>query len=139
MAENTSSAQAVAAEHLKAPWGSMQPPEAATADERLWGMLANVLAIVVLGPVVAWLVKGESKFVKFNALQMIFMFVVSIACSIVLTILATVLGALVLPLSGLVSLAFLVALVVVAIKAHGGVIFKLPVIGGIAYKAIYGA
>jgi uncharacterized protein len=127
------------------PWGPVQPPQPATEDEKLWGMLANILGLVFLiGPIVAYLVKGESKFVKFNALQMIFLqlacLVVAIILGIVFTVLASVpiVGTLVLSvLSPLLSLAMLVGLVLLALKAKEGILYRLPVIGEAARKNVY--
>ena len=55
-----------------ANWGATTPAETLSADEKLWGMLANLLGLCfLLGPIIALVLKGSSKFVKFNAIQMI--------------------------------------------------------------------
>jgi uncharacterized membrane protein len=145
---NAASAKlAVEGAFAQGAWGKTQPPTAPNADEKLWGMLANVGAIFwIFGPAVVFFMKGKtSPFVKFNALQMIFfcvvMFVVSIALQIVFTVLATVpiVAQLLLPLWSLVGLAFLVLWIFISIQAYSGVLFRLPVIGNIAFKNAYNA
>ncbi len=126
-------------------WGDSQPPEALSADERLWGMLANLLGIIwLLGPIVALIAKGSSKFVKFNALQMIFLCLVlipiGIALGIAFTILAFVpiVGWLIISVvSPVLSLASLCLIVFLGIKANNGVLYRLPIIGDMAYKNAY--
>ena len=140
-------AKAAAVEALKEGWGDSAPPSPATEDEKTWGMLANVLGFFfIIGPVIAWFMKGDSKFVKFHALQMILVNVVCFTVGIVLGVCFTVLAAV--PMVGwavvsivspLFSLAMLVLLVWLAIKAKGGSLYKLPSIGAFAYKTVYEA
>lgn len=138
-------AQVEAVAAFKDGWGESAPPAPATEDEKLWGMLANFLGLFfIVGPLVAWFVKGDSRFVKFHALQMIFLnlvgFVVGIVLGICLTMLAMVpfVGMLVGTVVGpLFSLAMLVLLVFLGLKAKSGAIFKLPVLGAYACKSVY--
>lgn len=140
-------AQAEAAAAFNEGWGGNVPPEPVAEDEKLWGLLANLLGLFfVVGPLVAWLVKGDSRFVKFHALQMIFLNLVSFAAGIVLALCLTMLamvpfvGMLVGTVIGpLFSLAMLVLLVFLGLKAKSGVLFKLPVLGALAYKHVYQA
>lgn len=145
MAGETGNIQATAAESLKSPWGEMAAPEAPNADEKLWGMLANILGLFFLiGPIVALVLKGNSKYVKFYAIQMLCWNVVGFGLGVVLGVLFTVLatvpmiGMLVINiLSPLLSLVFLVLLVFLALKANSGVIYKLPAIGEFSFKKAY--
>jgi uncharacterized membrane protein len=135
----------LAANAAAQPWGATQPPQAPSEDEKLWGMLANLLGLVFLiGPLVAFFLKGESKFVKFNALQTIFLQLACVVLSIVLGVVFTVLasipivGTLILSVIGpLLSLAMLVGLVLLALQAKAGVLYRLPLIGEIARTTVY--
>lgn len=127
-------------------WGEMTPPEAPTDDERQWGMLSSLLSLFCLiGAILGFIVKGQSKFVKFYCLQMLFLFVVTFAVNIVFTIAFFILAWIV-PflifgmhlMSLLMMLAYLGAVVIQALKANQGMIFKLPLIGSFAYKLAYG-
>jgi uncharacterized membrane protein len=137
--------KAAAVASLNASWGEMAAPEAPSADEKLWGMLANLLGLFFLvGPIVAFVLKGNSKFVKFYALQMICWNVIAFAFCIVLgtcfQVLAAVpmVGMLVINvLSPLISLVFLAALIILALKANSGVIFRLPLVGQFAFGKAY--
>ena len=140
-------AKAAATAAFKEGWGGSAPPVEATEDEKLWGMLANLLGLIfIIGPVIAWFVKGDSKFVKFHALQMILLnvvcFVFGIALGICFSILAAVPGigwTVISIVSPLFSLAILVLLVFLAIKAKGGSLYKLPALGAFAHKTVYEA
>jgi len=145
VSDNTLNAEAAGRAAMAGAWGAVLPAEAPTADEKLWGMLANVLGLVFLiGPVAVLLLKGNSKFVKFNALQMICWSVVGIAVSVVLGVCFTVLAAVpfvgllvIRILSPLISLCFLGLLVFLALKANQGILFRLPFIGPFAYGKSY--
>lgn len=83
-------AKAAAAKVWNAGWGEVQPPAQANEAEKLCGMLANVLGLIfIVGSLVAWFVKPSSKFVKFYALQMIFLHLAGLAVGIVLNVLLT--------------------------------------------------
>lgn len=135
-----------------ATWGEFQPPEPATADDKLWGMLANisVLFFSILGPVAALVIKGgTSKFVKFYSIQMLLVGAALIGFSIITTIafvilsyvpiLALVAFFVVMGLYGLLGVAALALIVILGLKANSGVIYKLPMVGPMAYKMAYGA
>ena len=127
-------------------WGESQPPEPPSEDDKLWGMLANFLGIIwLLGPIAALITKGNSKFVKFNALQMIFLCLVLLPVSFVLGSVFYVLnfvpvvGWLILTVfSPMLSLACLLLIIFLGLKANKGLLFKLPLIGLMAYKNAYG-
>jgi len=128
-------------------WGESAAPALPSADEKLWGMLANIAGLFFLvGPIVVLLLKGNSKFVKFYAIQMICWSIIGIALSVVLGVLFTVLAAVPMVgmlvinvLSPLISLLFLGLLIWLTLKANSGLIFKLPMIGPFAYGKAYDA
>jgi uncharacterized membrane protein len=101
--------------------------------------VAGMLAYVTFIPAVIFLVLepyNKSRFVRFHAFQCIFLTVAAVAAHIVLGILTVVpfLVLLTFPLHALVSLAWLVASVLLALKANQGQKYKLPVIGDLAEK-----
>ena len=101
--------------------------------------VAGMLAYVTFIPAVIFLVLepyNKSRFVRFHAFQCIFLTVAAVAAHIVLGILTVVpfLVLLTFPLHALVSLAWLVASILLALKANQGQKYKLPVIGELAEK-----
>jgi len=101
--------------------------------------VAGMLAYVTFIPAVIFLVLepyNKSRFVRFHAFQCIFLTVAAVAAHIVLGILTVVpfLVLLTFPLHALVSLAWLVASILLALKANQGQKYKLPVIGDLAEK-----
>ena len=95
------------------------------------------LAYLTIIPAIVFLVIGpfnKRRFVRFHAFQSIFYFVAWIAVDICLTIIGHIpfLGWATLFLWPLVSLVLFVILLVLALKAYQGQLFKLPVIGDIA-------
>ena len=122
-------------------------PAAPAATASTAGMADNVagmLAYVTIIPAIIFLVMepyNKSRFVRFHAWQNIFLHVAVIAIWIVLMILTV--AASIIPIIGhlivmLLGLAVWVGLVVVWIillmKANGGQMWKLPVIGDLAEK-----
>jgi uncharacterized membrane protein len=101
--------------------------------------VAGLLAYVTFIPAVIFLVLepyNKSRFVRFHAFQSVFLTVAAVAIHIVLGILTVVpfLVLLTFPLHALVSLAWLVASILLALKANQGQTYKLPVIGDLAEK-----
>ncbi len=133
--ENANS-PAAALEGLNLSWGASAPPQAASPDERLWGMLANVLGLVfIIGPLVPYFLRAQSRYVRFYALQMVFLNIVGLLVGIVLGIALGILSIVpILPalISGVFGLAFLGLLIFLSVKAHQGVLFRLPAIGALA-------
>jgi uncharacterized membrane protein len=132
---------------VAAAWGPVAPPEAPSADDKLWGMLANLLGILwLIGPALAWLLKRDSKFVRFNALQMLLIHAVGLVIGILLGVCLTVLAfvpmlgmlvaSVISPLFGLLALALIIFL---AIKAHNGIAYRLPVLGPVSFARSYEA
>ncbi len=135
--------------HIGSPaplvWGDTELSESPTQDERMWGMIANASALFMVGPLLILLIKSsESKFVKFNAMQMIMVQVVCMALSIALQIVVfsmvvimPTLATMMLPFFSLIGLAMLATLCVLASKAYNGIAFRLPVLGPFAYTKTY--
>ncbi|MBI3831291.1 MAG: FHA domain-containing protein [Planctomycetes bacterium] len=127
-------------------WGDMTPPIAPTDDEKQWGMLAAILSLFCLiGAILGLVLRPQSKFVKFYSMQAILFACVGITFAIALSIMVMLIswvvpffGILFIPVSLLINLAFLVAVVIQALKANKGILYKLPLIGGYAYNLSYG-
>ena len=99
--------------------------------------VAGALAYLTIIPAIVFLVIepfNKRRFVRFHAFQSIFYFVAWIATDICLSIIGHIpfLGWATLFLWPLVSLVLFVILLVLALKAYQGQMFKLPVIGDIA-------
>src|SRR5438874_12297779 len=105
--------------------------------------LGLVLAIVFL------FTEKENRFVKFHAVQSLFLVALEIVAGIVIQILGMILGLalnmvnmswiaglLTWLLGCLVLLIFLIFLVIGGIKAYGGQWYKLPIIGEFAWKTV---
>lgn len=114
-------------------------------DGNVTALIGYIIGIVAL---VLIFIEKDNKFVRFHAFQSVFLFVAYIACIILMVIvgiiaavigaasstLGTIVGLLVMLLWLVVVFGFLGALIFAAIKAYGGAMFKLPIIGGLAEK-----
>jgi uncharacterized membrane protein len=118
-------------------------------DSNLGAMLCYIANIVcclgIVLSVVFLITEKENRFVKFHALQSLFLFVVYAALAILVQIIGLVLRiAIGLLLAGLVTWglwAFVTLIVVIVwiwagIKAYGGQWYKLPGIGDVAFKMV---
>lgn len=118
-------------------------------DSNLGAMLCYIANIVcclgIILSVVFLITEKENRFVKFHALQSLFLFVVYAALAILVQIIGLVLRiAIGLLLAGLVTWglwAFVTLIVVIVwiwagIKAYGGQWYKLPGIGDVAFKMV---
>jgi len=108
----------------------------------LLGYIIGIVAIVLI------FIEKDNKFVRFHAFQSVFLIVAYIACIIGMVILGiiaavlgqvsgalgTIVGLLIMLLWFVVVFGFLGSLIYCAIKAYGGTMFKLPVIGNLAEK-----
>jgi uncharacterized membrane protein len=109
----------------------------------------NVIALLCYSPVaIVGIIMGlavepykNSKLVRFHAFQSLFMFLGIVALMITLSILGVVLSAvagplalLLLPLNFLIWIGCIVLSIFMMIKAYGGHMTKLPVVGAIAAK-----
>ena len=123
-------------------------------DSNLAAMLCYVSYFVcclglVLG-IVFVITEKENRFVKFHALQSLFLFALFLVLGIILNILAYVMGYVFTLVVGLpwiagiltwllglfLLLIFVILLIIAGIKAYGGQWFKLPVIGNFAWNAV---
>jgi uncharacterized membrane protein len=106
--------------------------------------LGLVLAIVFLAT------EKENRFVKFHAVQSLFLVATQIAVSIVVGILGLIVSMvldmihlsfvgwiLVLCLRFLIFFIFVVIWIIAGVKAYGGQSYKLPLIGGFAWNTVY--
>lgn len=122
----------------KCPAGAGQSTSiVAPAGAGLTDNVAGALAYLTIIPAIVFLVIepfNRRRFVRFHAFQSIFYFVAWIAADICLSIIGHIpfLGWATLFLWPLVSLVLFVILLVLALKAYQGQMFKLPVIGDIA-------
>jgi uncharacterized membrane protein len=98
-----------------------------------------MLAYITIIPAIIFLViepYNKSRFVRFHSFQSIFFCVAWVAVSIALSIFSFVpfLGLIMLPLHLVIWLGGLALWVVLLLKANGGQMWKLPIIGDIAEK-----
>jgi len=126
-----------------------------TDDEKLWGMLAHVLALTMYvaplvgnlaGPAVAYFArKDQSKFVRFHAIQSFVLQLALLAVAIGLSIPTILLlfvtrGFLIYDLwrfFALAGVAVAVYVVLMGLKAKNGEFCKYPIVGDWAYKKVY--
>lgn len=112
-------------------------------DGNLAALLGYIIWIVAL---ISVIMEKENRFVKFHAIQSLLLHATAIIVFIALIILLMILG-IILAFAGMGALAgvlwllymvvvvgYIVALVYSAVKAYGGLEFKLPVIGDMAEK-----
>ncbi|MCZ7648866.1 MAG: DUF4870 domain-containing protein [Planctomycetota bacterium] len=131
-----------------------QAASGVTADEKQWGMLAHLLVLSgyiipfgnFIAPVVVFFMKkDESKFVKFHALQSIFLqlalFVVMLILMIPIIILTFITAGLatllMIPLFGLIGIGLLIYVIMIGLKANKGELARYYFVGDIAYKKVY--
>ena len=112
-------------------------------DGNLAALLGYLIWVVAL---ISVIMEKENRFVKFHAIQSLLLHAAAVIVFIALVILLTILGIMLAfaglgPLAALlwllymvVVVAYIAALIFAAVKAYGGVDFKLPVIGGMAEK-----
>ena len=113
------------------------PPVASAAG--MADNVAGMLAYVTIIPAIIFLVMepyNKSRFIRFHSFQSVFFFVAVLAIHIALSIITVVpfMIFLTFPLHMLVFLGTIVLVVVLAIKANSGQMYKLPVIGDMAEK-----
>ena len=112
--------------------------------------LANFICCLGLVLAVIFLVtEKENRFVKFHAVQSLFLVVLEIVFAIILEILTVILrlalsivdmgwiaGLLTWVLGIFLLFIFFILLLIAGIKAYGGQEYKLPLIGGFAWKTV---
>ncbi|HSQ23512.1 MAG TPA: DUF4870 domain-containing protein [Pyrinomonadaceae bacterium] len=112
-------------------------------DGNLAALLGYIIWIVAL---ISVIMEKENRFVKFHAIQSLLLNAAAVIVFIALMILLTILG-IMLAFAGLgalgailwllymvVVVGYIAALIYAAVKAYGGVEFKLPIIGNMAEK-----
>jgi len=139
---NTCGAQIADGTTMCAACAGRAPAAPAATIATAGGMTDNVagmLAYITIIPAIIFLVVdpyNKSRFVRFHSFQSIFFFLAVFAIHIVLSIF-TIVPFLILitaPLHLLVFLGTIALVVVLALKANGGQMYKLPVIGDLAEK-----
>jgi len=99
-------------------------------DENVAGLLCYVFGIVT--GVIFMMIEKENRFVRFHALQSIFVS----AAIIVLNIAVNLVPLLGMLISFLLSAAAFILWIVLMVKAYQGQMFKLPIIGDMAEKQL---
>ena len=145
---------------MSAPYPESGPPSGAPGGKTSIGLdsntgamlcyIANFLCCIGLILAVVFLVtEKENRFVKFHALQSLFLALVQIAVSLIMGLLTQILGIIL----GMVHLGFLafflnwglgfillfifaIVWVIAGIKAYGGQWYKLPLVGNFAWNAV---
>ena len=145
---------------MSAPYEAGGPPSGAPGGKTSLGLdsnvgamlcyIANFLCCIGLVLAIVFLVtEKENRFVKFHALQSLFLALVQLGLCLVMGILTTILGIIL----GIVHLSFLafflnsglgfvlliafaISLVIAGMKAYGGQWYKLPLIGNFAWNAV---
>ncbi len=113
--------------------GGAAASPAATTSGGLADNVAGMLAYVTIIPAILFLVLepyNRNKFIRFHAFQCIFLCVVLIVIHFALMMIPFIGWV----ISILVGLAALALWIVLLIKAYGGEMFKIPVIGDLAEK-----
>jgi len=107
-------------------------------DGNITALLGYIIWVVAL---VALLIEKDNRFVRFHAVQSLIYTAAIVVVAIVLSIFTTILAFISGTLAGLFSLVFmllwlgaLVGIIILAIKAFQGQMFKLPVVGDMAEK-----
>ncbi len=145
---------------MSAPYEAGGPPSGAPGGKTSLGLESNVGAMLCyianflccLGLVLAivfLVTEKENRFVKFHAWQSIFLVGLEIVLGIILEILTVILrlalsiadlgwiaGLLTWVLGVFLLFVFAILLIIGGIKAFGGQWFKLPIIGGFAWKTV---
>jgi len=146
---------------MSSPYTESAPPSGApggktsfmTLDSNLGAMLCYILNFVCcLGLVLSIIflvTEKENRFVKFHAVQSLFLAALQIAIGIVIGILGLILSLalnafdmawmawiLILGLRFILLLIFLALWIMGGIKAYGGQWYKLPIIGEFAWKTV---
>ncbi len=124
-------------------YGTAPAPAAAPATGGLADNVAGMLAYITIIPAIIFLVMepyNKKPFVRFHSFQSIFFGVAWVVLAIALSIIGAipVLGWATLLLWPLLGIGFLIVWVILLIKANGGLMWKLPVIGDLAEKQANG-
>lgn len=145
---------------MSSPYAADGPPSGAPGGKTSLGLESNIGAMLcyignflcclgVILSIVFLVTEKENRFVKFHALQSLFLVAAQIAVGVVVTILGMLLNIalgmadlgfiaffMVLGLRLILLLIFVVIWIVAGVKAYGGQWYKLPLIGEFAWSAI---
>jgi uncharacterized membrane protein len=120
----------------------VNPINEPTSDDKLWSGLsyAGLACCMVPTLVIFFLKKGESDYIKFNALQAIGTWLVVLVIGIILTVLShiPVIGMLVGLVHLLVSLVLIAGWIYLMIQAFGGKEVRIPVLGDFIEQNLMG-
>lgn len=120
--------------------------EYTSADDRLCAMLAYLLGLFfpLVAPIVIFLVRRNSRYVAFHALQALFIELAVMVLGFAVSVVGTILGMLgplalfMIPIGigmGVVGIAAVVYKIVAAIKSFGGDWYRVPVVAGFAERS----
>lgn len=145
---------------MSSPYAAGGPPSGAPGGKTSLGLESNIGAMLcyignflcclgVILSIVFLVTEKENRFVKFHALQSLFLVAAQIAVGIIVTILGMLLNValgmadlgflaffMILGLRLILLLIFVVIWIVAGVKAYGGQWYKLPLIGEFAWNAI---
>ena len=145
---------------MSSPYDAGGPPSGAPGGKTSLGLESNVGAMLcyianflcclgVILAIVFLVTEKENRFVKFHAVQSLFLAGVQIAVGIIVGILGLLLGMvldmihmsflswiLILGLRLILFSIFIIVWIIAGIKAYGGEWYKLPVIGNFAWNTI---
>ena len=145
---------------MSSPYNAGGPPSGAPGGKTTLGLESNVGAMLcyianflccagVILAIVFLVTEKENRFVKFHAVQSLFLAALQLAVGIVVGILGLLLGMvldmihmewvswlMILGLRLILFLVFIVLWVIAGIKAYGGQWYKLPLIGNFASNTI---
>ena len=145
---------------MSSPYDAGGPPSGAPGGKTSLGLESNVGAMLcyianflccigLVLAIVLLVTEKENRFVKFHAIQSLFLAVAQIAVSLIMGILTEILG-IVLGMVHLSILAFFlnwglgiilllifaIVWIIAGIKAYGGQWYKLPLIGNLAWNTV---
>jgi len=145
---------------MSSPYNAGGPPSGAPGGKTTLGLESNVGAMLcyianflccagVILAIVFLVTEKENRFVKFHAVQSLFLAALQLAVGIVVGILGLLLGMvldmihmewvswlMILGLRLIIFLIFILLWVIAGIKAYGGQWYKLPLIGNFAWNTI---
>lgn len=115
------------------PLSYQAPADSVDKDARLWGMLCHLAALAgfiipfgnIIGPLVVWQIKKEIPFANDQGKEALnFQITVAIALVICFVLIFVLIGFILLPI---VALSNLVFIIIAAVKANNGVVYRYPV------------
>ena len=115
------------------PLGYQAPAESIDKDAKLWGMLCHLAALAgfiipfgnIIGPLVVWQIKKDIPFANDQGKESLnFQITVAIAMVICFLLIFVIVGFILLPI---VALSNLIFIIIAAVKANNGVVYRYPV------------